>query len=47
MKLRKLHIEDYVRENIFLQLEMYKNNGYEIDEIYTFFNEFENLFKGN
>ena len=34
------------RENIFSQLEMYKSYGYEIDEIYTFFNEFENLFKG-
>lgn len=34
------------RENIFLQLEMYKTYGYKIDEIYTFFNEFENLFKG-
>jgi hypothetical protein len=22
-------------------------DGYEIDKIYTFFNEFENLFKGN
>lgn len=36
-----------VRENIFLKLEMYKSYDYEIDEIYTFFNEFENLFKGN
>ena len=35
------------RANIFLQLEMYKNCDYEIDEIYTFFNEFENLSKGN
>ena len=34
------------RENIFSQLEMYKSYGYEIDEIYTFFNEFENIFKG-
>ena len=34
------------RENIFSQLEMYKGCNYKIDEIYTFFNEFENLFKG-
>ena len=36
-----------VRENIFLQLEMYKSYGYDIDEIFTFFNEFESLFKGD
>jgi len=36
-----------VRENIFLQLAMYKTYGYDIDEIFTFFNEFESLFKGN
>ena len=34
------------RENIFSQLEMYKSYNYEIDEIFTFFNEFETLFKG-
>ncbi len=36
-----------VRENIFLQLEMYKTQNYEIDEIFIWFNEFESLFKGN
>ena len=43
-----LNYKDLVatRENIFVQLEMYKSYGYEIDKIYTFFNEFENLFKG-
>jgi len=35
------------RKNIFSQLEMYKNLDYKIDKIYNFFNEFENLFKGN
>ena len=35
-----------VRENIFLQLEMYKTQSYEIDEIFRWFNEFESLFKG-
>lgn len=33
------------RENIFFQLEMYKNNGYQIDEVFTFFNEFQSLFQ--
>jgi len=35
------------RKNIFSQLEIYKNLDYKIDKIYNFFNEFENLFKGN
>ena len=35
-----------VRENIFFQIEMYKIYNYETDEIFTFFNEFESLFKG-
>jgi len=35
-----------VRENIFFQIEMYKTYDYETDEIFTFFNEFESLFKG-
>lgn len=35
------------RKNIFSQLEMYKVCGYEVYEIYTFFNEFKNLFKGS
>ena len=34
------------RENIFLQLELYKSNGHEIDEIFTFFNEFQSIFRG-
>jgi len=35
-----------VRESIFLQLEMYKSYDYNIDEIFTFFNEFQSIFKG-
>ena len=34
------------RESIFLQLEFYKSNGHEIDEIFTFFNEFQSIFRG-
>lgn len=33
------------RKNIFLQLELYKKNGFQIDEIFTYFQEFESLFK--
>jgi len=33
------------RKNIFLQLELYKTNGFQIDEIFTYFQEFESLFK--
>ncbi|HHB94210.1 MAG TPA: TIGR02646 family protein [Campylobacterales bacterium] len=35
------------RKTIFSQLKLYQNSGLKIDEIYTCFNEFENLFKGN
>ena len=33
------------RKNLFLQLELYKKNGFQIDEIFTYFQEFESLFK--
>jgi len=35
------------RQVIISNIEMYKNSGYDTDEIFTFFNEFESLFKGN
>ena len=35
------------RQVIFSNIEVYKTSGYDIDEIFTFFNEFESLFKGN
>jgi len=48
IKYLNLNHKDLVstRKNIFSQLEMYKSYGYVIDEIFTFFNEFETLFKG-
>lgn len=33
------------RKNIFYQLEQYREYGYEIDEIFIFFNEFKSIFK--
>lgn len=33
------------RRKIVLQLEMYKQSGFDIGEIFTYFNEFESLFK--
>lgn len=33
------------RKNIFLQLELYKTSGFQIDKIFTYFQEFESLFK--
>lgn len=35
----------FTRKTIFFQLEMYKSRGFQIDEIFTFFNEFQSLFK--
>lgn len=34
-----------MRKSIFYKLENYKKSGYQIDNIFTFFNEFESIFK--
>jgi len=49
IELLNLNNSDLVkaRKTIFLNLKIYKDSGYDIDEIFTFFNEFESLFKGN
>ena len=49
IELLNLNHKDLVdaRQVIISNIEMYKNSGYDTDEIFTFFNEFESLFKGN
>jgi len=49
IELLNLNHQDLVdaRQVIISNIEMYKKSGYHIDEIFTFFNEFESLFKGN
>jgi uncharacterized protein (TIGR02646 family) len=49
IELLNLNNNDLVnaRKTVYSTIGMYKNSGHDIDEIFTFFNEFESLFKGD